>query len=304
MFFIANPTAGNGRVARLWPELMDQAQRLGLRYECETTRGPLTATSFVRQALRAGAETIVAVGGDGTVSEAVNGFFLDDVPLSPGAALGIVPMGSSSDLARGLGIPGGPASLDVIAHGRAIAVDLGRASFRDAEGRPTVRYFANNADVGIGARIAARVGRWTWAGGQAAFLLSSLAGLVDPRPWEGTLAIDGADPSPVRAITVVVALGPYTGGGMHVAPAAKIDDGLFDVVTIDAMDRTELLANLPRLYAGTHLTHPGVHHARATEVRVESADAPPIELDGEVSGAGSVEFRILPRGIKIYVGKP
>src|SRR6266545_974257 len=302
-FFIVNPAAGSGGAGRLWPAVVERLRDLRIQYEYETTQGPLTATSFARQAIRQGARTVVAVGGDGTVNEVVNGFFLNEQPLAQDATLGIVPVGSSSDVARALGIPTGVAAANVLINGRVLDVDLGRADFGGAA-ELTIRYFLNNADVGIGARVAAGGARFKRAGGKAAFALSSVAAVLDPQPWRGTVALDKGEPQRVEATTVVVALGPYTGGGMKIAPGARMDDGLFDVVTIGALPPRELLRNLPKIYSGTHLSHPAVRHSQAQLVRVEVEGEPLVELDGEVCGSGSVEFRLLPRGIRIHVPTP
>lgn len=303
LFFIVNLAAGSGRAARVWRSMVEELRRRRIAYEYELTQGPLTATSFTRQALRAGAETVVAVGGDGTVNEVVNGFFLGEGPVGSGASMAVVPAGSSSDLARALRIPSGLAALNVLLDGRVIEIDVGRAVAEEG-GRPTVRYFANNADVGIGARIAAGGRRFKWAGGGIAFFLSSLEALADPQPWEGTIDIDGSGPEPVRAVTVVVALGPYTGGGMRIAPTAKVDDGAFDVVTVGPMNTAELLLNFPRVYLGTHLSHPKVSHRRATHVSVRTDDVPRIELDGEPWGSGNAEMELLPRALRARVPRP
>ena len=287
----------------MWPRLSRRLRDLHIRYEFEATQGPLTGTSFVRQALRAGARTIVAVGGDGTINEVVNGFFLNDAPVAPGAVLGLIPAGSSSDLARALGIPNGVEAVDLLTEGRTLAVDVGRACFSGPAHLP-VRYFLNNADVGIGARVAAGGARFKRLGGRAAFALSSMREVLDPRPWRGTLAVDDGEPQSVEATTVVLALGPYTAGGMNVAPGAKMEDGLFDIVTIGAMAPRELLANLPRVYAGTHLSHPAVSHARGRAARIEPEGEPLVELDGEIAGAGAVEFRVLPGAMPVMVGRP
>lgn len=302
-FCVVNPAAGSGRAGRMWPALSQALREHGLQYEYEATQGPLTAISFVRQALRAGARTIVAVGGDGTINEVVNGFFLDEQPIAADASFGVVPAGSSSDVARALGIPAGVAAVPLLAESHTLSVDLGRACFSGSAHLP-VRYFLNNADVGIGGRVAAGAERFKRAGGRAAFALSSVSAVLDPRPWRGTIAIDDGEPRQVEAVTVVVALGPFTGGGMHIAPGARMEDGLFDVVTVDAMPPQELLINLPRIYAGTHLSHHAVHRAQGRVVRVETDGQPLVELDGEIAGAGSIEFRILPGAIPIHVGLP
>jgi len=301
-FFIINPAAGHAGVEA--PRLLARARALGIAFEYEWSRGGETATSFVRQALRAGATTIVAVGGDGTVNDVINGFFIDEELIKPDAALAIVPFGSSNDLTRALGIPASAAALDVLRNGRQIAVDVGRAEYLDLLGRPRVKYFMNNADVGIGARIALGAQRHKMLGGSLAFFAAALQAIVDPQPWQGTLALDDGAPEAVNAVTVVIALGPYTGGGMRIAPGAKLDDGMFDVVTIDALSSGELLANLPSIYTGAHLSHPAVHHARAQAIRIETGGAPRLEMDGEVAGAGSVAFRMLAGRIPMWVPRP
>lgn len=303
VFAVVNPTAGSGRTGAVWLEVAARLRALGLDYQFEATQGPLTAESFVRQALRSGAETILVVGGDGTVNEAMNGLFWDDVLIRDDVRFLIVPAGSSSDVARGLAIPAGAAAVNLIREGQLLSIDIGRAEVTE-NGRPTMRYFLNNADVGVGARIASGGTRFKRAGGRVAFFVSSLLALANPQPWMGRLRLDDGEAAPAHVVSVVVALGPYTGGGMAIAPAAKWDDGLFDVVTIDAMGPVELLTAFPRVYNGSHLDHPKVHHARASRVVVETAERPPIEVDGEVVGAGGAEFRVLRAALPVYVPRP
>ncbi len=300
LFFIVDAGAGAARAARLWPAVVAELRRLGLSFEFEWTQGPLTGASFARQALRAGARTIVAVGDDGTVHEVVNGFFLDGEPLCPEASLALIPAGSSSVIARGLGIPGGLSALGLLVGGQPVAVDVGVATFAGGPGQPAVRYFLNNADVGMGGRVAAAGMRLKWAGALGRFFLAKVGALGDPRSWRGCMSVDGGEPEAIEAVSVIAALGPYP----RIAPQARMDDGLLDVVTVGAMDRGELLRNLPRVYTGHHLSHRRVRHARARTVRIESDDRPLIELDGEVVGAGGAEFRILPGAIRILVPAP
>lgn len=303
VFAVINPSAGLGRARALWPAVAERLRALGVDYEFELTQGSQTATSFVRQAFRRGAQTIIAIGGDGTVNEALNGFFLDGVLLNPDASLLIVPAGSSSDAARGLGIPPGLAAVDLIRAGRLQPVDVGKAIYA-AHGRPMDRYFLNQAEIGIGGRITAGADRLKRLGGRLAFFLSSLRALSAPRPWEGSLCLDAGEIHAVRAVSAVVALGPFTGGGMEIAPGAKWDDGLFDVVVIEDMPPVELLLQFPRVYAGTHLSHSKVQHHHAQEVVVQTRDDPVLELDGEVAGSGEVEFRILPSAVQVHVPRP
>ncbi|HEY3116466.1 MAG TPA: acylglycerol kinase family protein, partial [Chloroflexota bacterium] len=139
VFVVVNPAAGSGRGRALWPRVANRLRALGIDYEFEGTQGPLSAESFTRQALRQGVDTVVAVGGDGTFNEVVNGFFSDGAPTRAGASLLMVPAGSSSDIARGLGLSMGTAALDVLRHGQTKEIDLGRADYL-FQARPMQRY--------------------------------------------------------------------------------------------------------------------------------------------------------------------
>lgn len=303
VFAVVNPAAGSGRGRALWPEVAERLRALGFAYEFEGTQGPRTAESFTRQALRAGAEMIVAVGGDGTLNEVANGFFLDGVPVRPDASLAMIPAGSSSDLARGLGIPMGVGAVQLLREGQIREIDVGRASYVQ-KGQPFTRYFLNQADLGIGARIAQRAVPFKALGGSLAFFLASVAALTDPRPWTGQIRLDDGPQENLEVLTTVVAVGPFTGGGMRIAPGARWDDGLFDIVAIGSMPVPELLAQFPRVYLGTHLSHPQVQHWQAREVTIETQDAPELELDGEVVGTGPVQFCLLPNALRMHLPLP
>ncbi len=328
VFVIVNPAAGAGRAARLWPKVAARLGVLGHDYQFEMTRGKRTAEGFVRQALRAGFETFVVVGGDGVVNEVVNGLLVDDHPATPGIRLVIVPAGSSSDIARGLALRPGVEAIEVLRTGQVVALDAGRATVFGGD-KPEVRYFLNSGDVGIGSRISHGALPHKPLGGKIAFFLASIQAIRDPQPWAGRVKLDDGEAVATRAISLVAALGPYTGGGMRIAPGAKWDDGLFDVVTIDAMDTRELLLAFPSIYSGTHVDHPKVHVVQARSVLIEIGGGEidggergdgamgggevgdpetggrlDIQVDGEAAGHGAVEFRILPGVLPVYVPKP
>jgi YegS/Rv2252/BmrU family lipid kinase len=302
VWVIVNPAAGRGRAAGLWPALAAHLRQQRVPFRYAVTAGPRAATGLTRRALRAGTETVVAVGGDGTVNEVVNGFFLDGALVHPTASLAIVPAGSSCDLARNLGIPAGRAALDLVANGHVTAIDVGRA-IRLAAGRPAPAYFLNNADVGIGARIARHARRFRRFGARPAFFLATAVVLAHPAPWWGRLALDGRAAT-IRAVTVVVAQGSYTAGGMHLAPGARMDDGLFDVLTIGAMPPAELLLNLLRVYSGAHLQDHRVRLRRACSVQVRTGCEPLIQVDGEEVGVGSAAFTVLPGALRVHLPRP
>src|SRR5690606_9874939 len=153
---IVNPHAGNGRARAAWPSIELAMRQAGMAFDTVVTPRPLEATVLARQALLGGAETIVAVGGDGTVNEVVNGFFDDGVAIAPDARLGVICCGTGSDFIRSLGLPRGQAAVAFIAEAATQTIDLGQVSYRGTEGRRHERLFANVGDLGLGGETALR----------------------------------------------------------------------------------------------------------------------------------------------------
>lgn len=298
---IVNPTAGHGRTKALWPEVERALRAHGLDFEAELTTAPGDATALAASAVRAGIDLVVAVGGDGTVNEVVNGLLADGVAAPP--TLGLVSSGSGCDLIRTLGIPKGVAAVDVLARGRPRPVDVGRVSYQARDGTPTTRYFVNAADLGLGAEVAERVNRsGKRFGGFLTFLGNAVVTLVGARFKTIAYSSDGGEASITRAGIVFIANGQYAGGGMHFAPGARVDDGLFDVIVLQEVGRAALLADLlPRVYRGAHLGHPAVIHYQAREITVSSTDPLLLELDGEQPGRAPATFTLLPRAIRIVL---
>jgi len=278
VFFLVNLRAGGGRGEAVWRGVQQTADRQGLAYEFEVTRAPLTGISFVRQALRAGARTVVAVGGDGTVFDAINGLFLDDAPIAEDAAIAVIPAGRTNDFARNLGIPGGPAALSLLDEGKQISVDLGVATFVDTRGVSLSRWFGNGVRIG-GSPVP-----------------MPAAPDFGPMGWTGKMIVDDGDEFVVYARTLIVAQGPYVGGA-RVAPRAKMDDGLLDVVIQEPP--SGLPADLaPSAGRGDD------PDARGHHVVFTMDGAPFIEIDGATSGRGSIDVQIRPAALSVYVGRP
>lgn len=297
---VVNPAAANGRTARRWPAAAAALRSAGLDFDVAITERPGQATEIVRRALERGAGTIVAVGGDGTVNEVVNGFFADGQPINPAARLGILPYGTGRDLARTLGLPGGR-SVEHLLREKEILIDLGLARLRDHDGRPTERYFANVADVGIGGATAARVNRSSKAFGPVVtYLWSAVLTILKSRHRRIRLQADGGAAQDLLAAMVVVANGQYFAGGMHAAPGARLDDGQFEIIVLGPAGRLDLLFNLiPRVYRGAHLTHPLVSCFAARCLRIECDEPVPLEVDGEPIGTGPVEFAVVPGALRL-----
>jgi YegS/Rv2252/BmrU family lipid kinase len=298
---IVNPAAGNGRAGRQWPALAERLRAAGIAFTPCVTCGPGDATRCAGWAVAAGAETIVVVGGDGTLNEVVNGCLADGCGGEAGArpALALLPVGTGADFARGLGI-GRETMFDALLRGRARAVDVGRVAFRDAAGAERERHFINIADLGLGYQTNLAVRRAPRALGPAAYLYGALASIARYRPVEARVVVDGQPAYDGPVAIVGVANGPFFGGGMHAAPKARHDDGLLDVLVLEGVSRRALIADLlPRVYRGAHLRHPAVHFFRGEAVAVEAATPLMLQADGEGVGGAPARFSVLPRALRV-----
>jgi diacylglycerol kinase (ATP) len=295
---VVNPASCGGRTGKAWPELRRALAAAGVEVVERLTSAPREATELTRAALAGGCERVVAVGGDGTLNEVVNGFFaVDGSPIAPAAALGLMPSGTGGDFRRTAGIPVGAAAAAVLAAGSTRPIDAGRLTLDGT----APRHFVNIADCGIGGDVVARVNRSSKrAGGTATFLYHSLASLLSYRPRAARVEIDGTVEEG-RYQNVVVANGRYFGGGMCVAPGAYLGDGLFDVVLFGDLPRLRSLTGIRRIYAGTHIGRPGIRMIRARRVRVTPLEDPPLgfEMEGEEVGPAPATLEVLPGAMRL-----
>ena len=300
---VVNPASAGGHTMHRWDHGARMLRALGVDFDVHVTTAPGSATATVRAALREGARRIVAVGGDGTLNEVVNGFFDElGAPLGAHAALCVVPSGSGGDFARTAHIPRSPArALRVLLSQHTRPIDAGRIDFDDG----SRRFFVNVADCGVGGEVVARVNRSRVKGGgkrgSAVFLYQSLATLLRYSGLDVRVIVDGRHiERTVRS--VVVANGRYFGGGMRIAPDAELDDGVFDVVIVEAAGRLRTIAGVPSLYRGTHVHRAEVEVCRARQVRLEHAGTPLLfDVEGEQVGQTGATITCLPGAIRLCV---
>ncbi len=288
---VVNLCAGGGKAGRIWP---DVARRL------ESRLGPVAvnfteaaghATELARRLLRDGFDRIIAAGGDGTVNEVANGFFDGGEPLRPEARLGILPVGTGSDLGRTLRIPRRIAdAVDLLAADTAARIDVGRVVFRRRGGGTADRLFVNIASFGLGAEAAARVSRSSGP----SYLIAVVAAFRQHRPWTVRLTLDSlAEPLSLDIADVAIGNGRFQAGGMQVCPRASLTDGLLEVTVIEPVTWPDLLGDARLLYTGGIYRHPKVTHFRATRIAADSDAGAPLELDGEPVGTLPAEFTVL-----------
>lgn len=296
---ICNPRAGRGKVSRAIPRLRGALEERGLDHELLFTDGKGDASRLARDALERGSRLIVAVGGDGTVHEVVNGMIEGDRVVAEGAVLGVVAGGSGCDFIRTFGLPPDPREAVRYLDGdESFPIDVGKLTcVRD--GGSISRYFVNIADVGLAAAAVARAERLPrWFGPMRYFFAFWLTvsrhrvaqvkvDLVD-RTYEGYMN------------NMVVANGQFFGGGMKIAPKAAPTDGLLDI-QIEHARRKEGIALLPKAFKGEHVPHPDIEEAKRVRVAIEADRPLQVEADGEVLGHTPASFELLPDAIRLKV---
>jgi len=300
MFVIVNPASGNGKTGQRWAGIEERLRIDGAQFEAEFTHEPGHATLLAREAVTLGYRTIVSVGGDGTLNEVVNGLIVDG-RADPDVKLGLIPGGTGSDFGRGIGLRHDP--LESALHllkAKPRWFDAGQAVCKLGEGT-TTRYFINVAGIGFDGAVADRVNRSSkLGGGTIPYLTSLLVTLFTYSNKRVRWTLDGQAHDEVLN-SVIVANASFFGGGMHISPNSKMDDGQFHVITLGDWGKVEFLMAVPRVYNGTHLTHPKVKEYIGREVTVEADGRMFLQAEGDLFGEAPTTFKILPRALQVLV---
>ena len=300
-FVIVNPQAGSGRAGRRWPDLSKRLRDAIGDFDHALTSGSGDATRLARQAIDSGADLVVAVGGDGTISEAVQGFADDKNGLRQGCAFAAIGAGTGADFVRSLQ-PGKPGHDPVaaIASGRQRRIDLGHVTCRNAEGQSESRLFINIASLGLSGTVDRAVNRRHpgWLPGRLAYYGATLSALRRHQPATVRLTIDAEPALTLDVHMVAIANGQFFGGGMRVAPQARLDSGEFEIIILRGGSKWTLVRDLGQVYRGTHMDHPMIIARRGRRIVAEAVDQPgtrvPVDIDGESPGDLAARFETLP----------
>jgi diacylglycerol kinase (ATP) len=309
---IINPESAGGATRDAWPRIASELSTHFGSFTPKFTTRTGEGIELAANAARKGTKLIIACGGDGTISEVANGILSVDCD----SELGILPSGTGGDFRRTLGIPNRvAAAARILRDGQTRLIDAGKITFTNDDGEPESRYFLGVASFGMSADVIARVKEggpdWlpttgpSWLTGRLSF---AVAMLQTAAKKSATRVVVQLDDDPARHMTVAnlcVANARYFGGGMKIAPNAKLTDGKFDVVSVGDLGAARILANAPRLYAGAHLSMSEVGHALAVKVSARSIDNQRIEVevDGEIPGHLPATFQILPKALRIRCPK-
>jgi len=279
--FIVNPAAGRNNSNKIWKEIRTY---INFAYDFILTKAPGEATEIAKSAVRQGFTRVVAVGGDGTVSEVVNGIAGNDVEL------GIVPAGSGNDFIKALRVPQRPMdALSVIERGHSQEVDLGK---HDGG------FFINVAGAGFDAETLNTNKNIKFLRGPLAYVTSVILTLIRYSPKNAEITVDGK--TYYRKLWLVaVANGQYFGGGMKISPDAVIDDGMFDVCLVNEISRFEIIKFLPKVFSGAHRDHKAFQVIRGREVKIEFEAPTMVQADGEIIGHTPVTFSLIPKALRV-----
>jgi diacylglycerol kinase (ATP) len=313
---------GAARARAAWAVVRRELAGAGVRFEAHEALEFGDARASARAALEGGFRTVAVVGGDGTLSEVVTGFFRDaslnaaPEAVNPDASLALLPAGTGNDFARA--VEGRRASLGhwlarLVAHcrgrdgaaAREVDVMRGEAS-APAGARPFL--CLNAATLGIGAEVAARVaaqkGLARRLSGELRFALAAAGALAGWRERRTVIRLDGGEAWECETNLVAVVNSRFAGGGMMFSPGARVDDGLLDVVTACRVPRRMVVREMTRVHRGGHVSNPRVRVLRGASVRIEPAtpaDALPVEADGDVRGTTPLTLRVLPRALRVVI---
>ncbi len=302
-FAIVNPNAGNGKGQKDWIRISELLDRSHIRTEVKFTGKRGQAIEFATEAVYNGFRKIIAIGGDGTLNEIVNGVFLQKNCSTKEITIGMIPVGTGNDWGRMFGIPlVYEGAVKVISEGKEMLHDIGVIDYSDG-GKRERRYFINIAGLGFESIVVKKTNKQKDKGksSKAVYFYNLLASLLSWKNVQADITIEGKTTSS-KIFSINVGNGRYCGGGMRQTPDALPDDGFLDITIIREITRLEVIRSLKLLYDGTILSHPKVDGYRSDRLSVSSDELLFLEADGETLGHTPAEFSIIPSAIKIVFG--
>jgi len=296
---ILNPYAHRWGAQERAPLLEAALAAADLTFDLVVTKSPGHGTQEAYTAGQEGYDAVIAGGGDGTISEIVNGLVAATSGDAPTLPLGILPVGTANDFSDMVKIPRDlAAAVDIIAAGHVRRIDAGQITAGDDAGQDT-HFFNNNSAVAMEPMVTLENIKMTRLSGEIRYMVALVRSLIKLKAWDMRITWDdGEYVGPTYLLSVCN--GPRT-GGFYMAPTAVIDDGLFDFVLAPEVPKKMVLAILFRLLRSTHIDHPQVTYARTTHLSVESQPGTPIHADGEIISelATRIAYQVLPGKISL-----
>ncbi len=304
-FIIVNPNAGRRKGEKDWPEITKILTTANIRFQSVFTQHRMHAIRMARKYVEMGFKNIIVVGGDGTLNEVVNGIFTQSKYPTNSITIGMIPVGTGNDWGRTFGIPHDyQEAVNVIRQGNTFIQDVGWVKFIQA-GLEKNRYFANMAGMGYDAMVAEKTNKQKDAGKSNPFsyLLNIFTSLFSFEEANTEIYVDGIEALRAKIFTMVVGICNYNGGGMMQLPKAVPDDGNLDMTVITKLSRLRVVKNVRKLYDGSFLNLPEVRVFRGKSIVIQSNPPIYMEADGESLGHSPFKFGLVPRSLRVIVGK-
>ena len=288
-----NPVAGRGRAKRRLPRVLALLEEAGIKVDVQQSIAVGDLERQVTDAVCDGASRLIVAGGDGSIHEAVNGIMATDGE----ASLGIVPVGTGNDFAKAAGIPlDWEAAATLLARRIADEAPVRRIDL----GRMNDRWFANGAGIGLDAKVTKIARSYRWPIGDFVYLVAIFRAMLDGIATP-EISIEADEFNRDGPLTLAnVSNGPWVGGMFHIAPMAKNDDGMLELLVAAPVTRRRILQLLPKLVRGTHMAEPEIAHAGVRRVTITASAPVPSHLDGEVQPLRSdFEIEVLPEALRL-----
>lgn len=305
---ILNPYAGRWKGLQKREEIENDLKSAGIEYNLTMTEGPNHGVELAFQAVKNGFSSIISAGGDGSVSEVMNGIVTAAQELGTDPPpLGVLPLGSANDLMVNLGIPTNiEDAVKVIAAGESKKIDLGEVTAWEIDSdKPKKRYFDNNSAIGLEPCITLIQERISWPRGELRYIIAALLGVLQNPQWKMHLQWeDGEYNGPATLVTA--GNNPLTGGVFYMAPHADPFDGKLNFVFGSITSRLEILRVLPRTMkpgAGSYVEHPAIHEINVSWLKIHSDQPTPLHADGEIQSKATqdIEYRLLPGYLPVFM---
>lgn len=299
---VVNPNAGIGKVHRDWGKISGLLDAHGFDYHTVFTTSPNHATQLVIENVGLGYRKIIAVGGDGTMNEVVNGIFGQKQVPTTELTVGMISVGTGNDWVRTYGIPMDyEKAIQVLLAEKTLLQDAGTVSFYNSDTIKT-RYFINMAGLGFDGLVAQKTNadKVRGKGNPFLYLKHLLGSLFTYKSCQTSIIVDGRTIQK-KVFSIGIGIGQYNGGGMRQAPDALTDDGLFDLTIIKELTKWSVIANVRRLYDGTIKKYKRVETLVGKSIRIESACPVLLEADGESLGHSPFEFGIIPQSVRVII---
>ena len=309
---IVNPKSASGATREGWSVTASELRSHFGAFSVAFTKAPGDGIEIAERGAKSGRRFIIACGGDGTINEVANGIIRSGEDVE----LGVLPSGTGGDFRRTLAMPlAGREAAAALRDGETRLIDAGRVTFQDHVDKTVKRYFLNVSSVGLAPSVikrvkSARVFDWLPGDalrGKANFAVSAVREVINLDPFSIRIRLDDGDEKTVQTISFCIANSRYFGGGMMIAPDAKINDGLLDVVNIGDMSTARIVLNAYSLYRGTHLEMTEVKSTLAKRIEISAVETPReilIEIDGEMPGKLPATYEIVPNAIRVRIAKP